>query len=144
MQVSYGRLQAYAGMGFLSFAMIVLGSPIGNTGTWFGSMVMIGLGLWIELSDYYDEDEDENDPPESLALGTQRRTMSAFVILPAPERVERMARSSCCAVCSGLALASLKKLLSTSMIPWRMLVGTAIPSAMLGSRLSCCSAWRKS
>lgn len=35
MQVSYGRLQAYAGMGFLSFAMIVLGSPIGNTGTWF-------------------------------------------------------------------------------------------------------------
>ena len=42
MQVSYGRLQAYAGMGFLSFAMIVLGSPIGNTGTWFGSMVMIG------------------------------------------------------------------------------------------------------
>ena len=58
MQVSYGRLQAYAGMGFLSFAMIVLGSPIGNTGTWFGSMVMIGLGLWIELSDYYDEDDD--------------------------------------------------------------------------------------
>ena len=51
MQVSYGRLQAYAGMGFLAFAMIVMGSPIGNTGTWFGSMVMIGLGLWIELSD---------------------------------------------------------------------------------------------
>jgi len=48
MQVSYGRLQAYAGMGFLSFAMIVMGSPIGK--------------LWIELSDYYDEDEDENDP----------------------------------------------------------------------------------
>ena len=61
MQVSYGRLQAYAGMGFLSFAMIVMGSPIGNTGTWFGSMVMVGLGLWIELRDYYDEDEDEND-----------------------------------------------------------------------------------
>ena len=60
MQVSYGRLQTYAGMGFLSFSMIVLGSPIGNTGTWFGAMVMIGLGLWIELSDYGDEDEDDH------------------------------------------------------------------------------------
>lgn len=56
---SQGRLQAYAAMGFLAFSMIVLGSPIGNTGTWFGAMVMIGLGLWIELSDYYEDDEDD-------------------------------------------------------------------------------------
>jgi len=61
MQISYSRLQAYAGMGFLSFAMIVLGSPIGNNGTWFGALVMVGLGLWIELSDYDEEDEDESD-----------------------------------------------------------------------------------
>lgn len=60
MQGSYGRLQAYAGMGFLSFAMIVTGSPIGNSSIWFGAMVMVGLGIWIELSDYYDDDEDEN------------------------------------------------------------------------------------
>ncbi|MGL5030711.1 MAG: hypothetical protein ACRC8Q_13740 [Aeromonas sp.] len=61
MHVSYGRLQAYAGMGFLVFSMIVMGSPIGNNGTWFGALVMIGLGLWIELCDYYDDDEDEQD-----------------------------------------------------------------------------------
>ncbi|MDO2949244.1 hypothetical protein [Aeromonas simiae] len=58
---SYDRLKVYAAMGFLSLAMIVLGNPIGNSGTWFGAMVMIGLGLWIELSDYYDEDEEEQD-----------------------------------------------------------------------------------
>ena len=96
MQVSYGRLQAYAGMGFLSFAMIVLGSPIGNTGTRFGSMVMIGLGLWIELSDYYDEDEDENDPPESLVSALQRRTMSALSFLLRAGTVERMAFQLLC------------------------------------------------
>lgn len=58
---SYDRLKVYAAMGFLAFAMIVLGNPIGNNGTWFGAMVMIGLGLWIELSDYYEDEEEDQE-----------------------------------------------------------------------------------
>ncbi|MGL5286380.1 hypothetical protein SAMN05880558_109104 [Aeromonas sp. RU39B] len=58
---SYDRLKVYAAMGFLAFAMIVLGNPIGNSGTWFGAMVMIGLGLWIELSDYYEDEEEDQE-----------------------------------------------------------------------------------
>lgn len=58
---SYGRLKVYAAMGLLSFAMIVLGNPIGNNGTWFGSMIMVGLGLWIELSGYYEDEDEEQD-----------------------------------------------------------------------------------
>ncbi|KUE78273.1 hypothetical protein ATO46_11330 [Aeromonas schubertii] len=57
---SYDRLKVYAAMGFLAFSMLALGAPIGNAGTWFGALVMIGLGLWVEISDF-DEDEDDRD-----------------------------------------------------------------------------------
>ncbi|MGL5948628.1 MAG: hypothetical protein ACRCYV_06155 [Aeromonas sp.] len=61
MQLSNLRIHAYAGMGLLAFSMIVLGSPIGNAATWFGSLIMVALGLWIELSDVYDEEDDSDN-----------------------------------------------------------------------------------
>jgi predicted PurR-regulated permease PerM len=60
MQVSYGRLQAYVGMGVFSFAMIMMGSPFGNSGAWLGTMVMVILGIWIELSDDGEEEDDRD------------------------------------------------------------------------------------
>ncbi len=56
---AYGRLQVYSMMGFFAFCMLALGNPIGTTGTWVGTLIMIGLGFWIELSEYYDDEEED-------------------------------------------------------------------------------------
>ncbi|MCE2596961.1 hypothetical protein K6Y31_19480 [Motilimonas cestriensis] len=55
------RLNLYSGLGFFAFAMIVLNNPIGNTATWLTSLILIGIGFWIELGDDFQEDEDDQD-----------------------------------------------------------------------------------
>jgi len=110
MQVSYGRLQAYAGMGFLSFAMIVMGSPIGNTGTWFGSMVRgSGSSSAITMTRMRTKTINPEPDDDSTTKAEQFRLchFCRSAICP-DQRVERIARSRCSAVCCGLALGSLK------------------------------------
>ncbi|WP_198419141.1 hypothetical protein [Motilimonas pumila] len=43
------RLQLYAGLGFFAFAMVALGTPLGNNATWIACLIMVAIGLWIEL-----------------------------------------------------------------------------------------------
>ena len=50
----WGRIKVYAAMAALAFVLLVLESPIGSSGVWLAAIVLSGIGLWWELSDYPD------------------------------------------------------------------------------------------
>ena len=50
----WGRIKVYAAMASLAFAFLVLESPIGSSAIWLTAMVLCGIALWWELSDYPD------------------------------------------------------------------------------------------
>lgn len=53
----WGRIKVYAAMAALAFALLVLESPIGSSGSsgiWLTAIVLCGIALWWELSDYPD------------------------------------------------------------------------------------------
>ncbi len=54
------RLGIYLTIGGTALLMLILGSPIGNTGVWIGTMLLIGMGCWVEMSNF-EEEEDEDE-----------------------------------------------------------------------------------
>jgi hypothetical protein len=50
----WGRIKVYAAMAAVAFGLLVLGSPIGSSGVWLAALLLCGIALWWEFSDYPD------------------------------------------------------------------------------------------
>ncbi|NQZ49040.1 MAG: hypothetical protein HRT95_02295 [Moritella sp.] len=56
-----GRLKVYSSIAFFSLLIMLMEVPIADTGTWLGVLSIVGIAVWVELSDYFVEaDATEN------------------------------------------------------------------------------------
>lgn len=56
-----GRLKVYSSIAFFSLLIMLMEVPIADTGTWLGVLSIVGIAVWVELSDYFvEEDNTEN------------------------------------------------------------------------------------
>ena len=56
-----GRLKVYSSIAFFSLLIMLMEIPIADTGTWLGVLSIVGIAVWVELSDYFvEEDSTEN------------------------------------------------------------------------------------
>lgn len=51
------RLGIYTSLGGVAILMLILDNPIGNTGVWIGTILLIALGCWVEMSNFDEEDD---------------------------------------------------------------------------------------
>lgn len=56
-----GRLKVYSLIAFIAFSVMVMELPIVDTGTCLGILAIICVAIWIELSDYFEDEEPEDD-----------------------------------------------------------------------------------
>jgi len=58
-----GRLKVYSSIAFFSLLIMLMEVPIADTGTWLGVLSIVAIAVWVELSDYFVE-EDKEDKTE--------------------------------------------------------------------------------
>ena len=58
------RLKVYSSIAFFALLMLLMEIPIADTGTWLGILCIIGIAVWIELGDYFSDDEDDDADSE--------------------------------------------------------------------------------
>lgn len=56
-----GRLKVYSLIAFIAFSVLVMELPIVDTGTCLGILVIVCVAVWIELSDYFEDEDLEED-----------------------------------------------------------------------------------
>ncbi|QFI39562.1 hypothetical protein FR932_17920 [Moritella marina ATCC 15381] len=64
-----GRLKVYSSIAFFSLLIMLMEIPIADTGTWLGVLSIVGIAVWVELSDYFVE----GDNPENKAEKTEHK-----------------------------------------------------------------------
>ena len=54
-----GRLKVYSSIAFVALVVMLTEIPIADTGTWLGILGIVAIAIWIELSDYLEDEEDD-------------------------------------------------------------------------------------
>ncbi len=52
-----GRLKVYSLIGFIALSCMLMELPIADTGTCLGILAIVFVAVWIELSDYFQDDK---------------------------------------------------------------------------------------
>ncbi|KXO12423.1 hypothetical protein AKG98_4340 [Moritella sp. JT01] len=52
-----GRLKVYSSIAFFALLIMLMEVPIADTGTWLGVLSIVGIAVWVELSDYFVEED---------------------------------------------------------------------------------------
>ncbi|QUM74791.1 hypothetical protein HWV00_00055 [Moritella sp. 24] len=52
-----GRLKVYSSIAFFSLLIMLMEIPIADTGTWLGVISIVAIAVWVELSDYFTEED---------------------------------------------------------------------------------------
>lgn len=55
------RLKVYSLIAFTALSIMLMELPIADTGTCLGILVIVCVAVWIELSDYFEDEELEDD-----------------------------------------------------------------------------------
>ena len=61
-----GRLKVYSSIAFFSLLIMLLEVPIADTGTWLGVLSIVGIAVWVELSDYFVEEDNTENKSEKI------------------------------------------------------------------------------
>ncbi|MCJ8352053.1 hypothetical protein [Moritella sp.] len=61
-----GRLKVYSSIAFFSLLIILMEVPIADTGTWLGVLSIVGIAVWVELSDYFVEEDNTENKAEKI------------------------------------------------------------------------------
>ncbi len=51
------RLKVYSSIAFVALVAMLTEIPIADTGTWLGVLSIVAIAIWIELSDYLEDEE---------------------------------------------------------------------------------------
>ncbi|NQZ94561.1 MAG: hypothetical protein HRT97_19815 [Moritella sp.] len=61
-----GRLKVYSSIAFFSLLIMLMEVPIADTGTWLGVLSIVGIAVWVELSDYFVEEDNTDNKAEKI------------------------------------------------------------------------------
>lgn len=61
-----GRLKVYSSIAFFSLLIMLMEVPIADTGTWLGVLSIVGIAVWVELSDYFVEEDNTENKSEKI------------------------------------------------------------------------------
>ncbi|MFT7684487.1 MAG: hypothetical protein ACI935_004016 [Moritella dasanensis] len=59
-----GRLKVYSSIAFFALLIMLMEVPIADTGTWLGVLSIVGIAVWVELSDYFVEEDSSEHKAE--------------------------------------------------------------------------------
>lgn len=51
------RLKVYSSIAFVALVFMLTEIPIADTGTWLGVLSIVAIAIWVELSDYLEDEE---------------------------------------------------------------------------------------
>lgn len=61
-----GRLKVYSSIAFFALLIMLMEVPIADTGTWLGVLSIVGIAVWVELSDYFVEENHTEDQAKKV------------------------------------------------------------------------------